>query len=58
MKKLSRFLGPNEMLRYIRTEYFPAFAETFPVLGIDDIDDGVTISIVSMPDIADASLTT
>jgi hypothetical protein len=45
------------MLRYIRTKYLPTFAETFPVLGIDDVDDGVAIPIVSVPDIADASLT-
>jgi hypothetical protein len=45
------------MTRYIRTKYFPTFAETFPVLGIDDVDDGVAILIVSVPDIADASLT-
>ena len=46
------------MLQYIRTEYFPTFAKTFPVLGIDDVDDGVAIPIVPVPDIADTSLTT
>ena len=41
----------------IRTKYFPTFAETFPVLCVDDVDDGVAILIVSVPDIADATLT-
>jgi hypothetical protein len=41
----------------MRTEYFPTFAETLLVLGIDDIHDGMTISIVPVPDVADASLT-
>ena len=56
-KKLGQLLEIN-MSRDIRTKYFPTFAETLPVLGIDDIDDGVAISIVPMPDIANASLTT
>ena len=45
------------MSLHIRTKYFPTFAETFPILGIDDVDDGVAILIVSRPDIANASLT-
>lgn len=51
------YWGVNGMIRYIHTKYFPTFAETFSILGIDDIDDGVAISIISVPDIADASLT-
>lgn len=39
-----------------RTEDFPAFAEAFTVLGVDDVDDGVTVAVVPMPDVAYAPL--
>ena len=41
-----------------RTEYFPAFAEPFTVLRVDDIDNGVAVIIVSVPDRANAPLAT
>ena len=33
----------------MHTEYFPAFTESFAVVRVDHVDDGVTIVIVSWP---------
>ena len=33
----------------MHTEYFPAFTESFAVVRVDHVDDGVTVVIVSWP---------
>ena len=39
-----------------RTEDFPSFVQPFTVSGVDNVDHGMAVVIVSTPDAADAGL--
>ena len=46
---LHEYTAVPELSQKTRTEYFPAFTESFAVVRVDHVDDGVTIVIVSWP---------
>ena len=46
----------SQVARIIRTEYFPPFAQSFTVLCVDDVYDGMALVVVPMPDGADTTL--
>ena len=50
--------GLNTKRQIDVTEDFPTFTQPLPVICVDNIHDGMTVAIVSMPDRAYASLAT